>query len=268
MSHKVPHASSHQFGSTADPLYQTVGTGLTAAGSSQSDALALTANVNEVTTTASGTGVKLPTAVAGLEVTVINQGANLLLVYPASGAAIGSLPANIPQWIRAGSRLSFVATASGQWYVPGLSDYRVLAMSAVGVNTTNTTGAETLVTVNTPPYFMGANGTVEITTFWSMTNNANSKTLTTKLGAGAYDGAAVASVASYQKQIMIRNVNSVSSNKAFPATSTSFGTSSGTPITGAVDTGAASTITLISQKATGTDTLTLESYRIVVMYQP
>ena len=65
-----------------------VGNTLTAAGSSASDALALSAVHNRVSTTAASTGVKLPTAEAGAIVTVANDGANSLTVYPQTGATI------------------------------------------------------------------------------------------------------------------------------------------------------------------------------------
>lgn len=64
--------------------------GLTAAGSAAGDALALTEGyeIYATSTTASGTGVKLPTGVAGMKVEVFNGGANTLLVYPATGGTI------------------------------------------------------------------------------------------------------------------------------------------------------------------------------------
>ena len=57
---------------------------LTATGSAITDALALTAFVNVVGTTASGTGVKLPDAPIGSIVFVQNNGANALNLYPVS----------------------------------------------------------------------------------------------------------------------------------------------------------------------------------------
>ncbi len=65
---------------------KTVATSLSAAGTTQANATALAARINEVTTVTSGAGVRLPTAQAGMEVTVVNRGANPLIVY---GAASG-----------------------------------------------------------------------------------------------------------------------------------------------------------------------------------
>ena len=65
-----------------------VGNTLTAAGSSASDALALSTVFSRVSTTAASTGVKLPTAEAGAFLVVANDGANSLTVYPQTGATI------------------------------------------------------------------------------------------------------------------------------------------------------------------------------------
>lgn len=65
-----------------------VATGLTATGTTVSDALQLSAVVNVVATTASSTGVKLPPAEAGAMVTVFNNGANTLTVYALTGSTV------------------------------------------------------------------------------------------------------------------------------------------------------------------------------------
>lgn len=71
----------------------SAGASLTATGTGQSDALTLTAIINQVTTTASGTGVKVSLG-AGAWQMVYNGGANPLNVYPPSGATINQLAAN------------------------------------------------------------------------------------------------------------------------------------------------------------------------------
>jgi hypothetical protein len=65
-----------------------VGNTLTAAGSSASTALALSAVYNRVSTTAASTGVKLPTAEVGALCFVANDGASTLTVYPQTGSTI------------------------------------------------------------------------------------------------------------------------------------------------------------------------------------
>ena len=77
-----------QSGGATTAICCDVGNTLTAAGSSASDALALSAVHNRVSTTAASTGVKLPPAEAGAIVTVANDGANSLTVYPQTGSTI------------------------------------------------------------------------------------------------------------------------------------------------------------------------------------
>src|SRR5260370_13342007 len=64
-------------------LRESVSDTLTAVGTTQATALALTSEINRLTTVAAGTGVSLPAAVPGLTVYVINHGANPLQVYGA-----------------------------------------------------------------------------------------------------------------------------------------------------------------------------------------
>jgi hypothetical protein len=61
---------------------------LTATGSTITDALQLSAVINNVTTTASSTGVKLPPAETGAQVVVFNNGANSLTVYALTGSTV------------------------------------------------------------------------------------------------------------------------------------------------------------------------------------
>jgi hypothetical protein len=98
---------------------RSVGTGITAAGSSQGTGTALTKEMNIVSTVSSGAnGVVLPTAVAGMMVTITNTTANSLLVYPASGGAINSLAAN-GAFTQNTTTIQFIAPTTTQWYTVG-----------------------------------------------------------------------------------------------------------------------------------------------------
>ena len=90
---------------------------LTATGTSNADALRLTAAINEVTTTALGTGVLLPPLEVGASVFVHNAGANALLVYPGTtGAQINALTATTGGFsIAAGGKALFVAVSGTRW---------------------------------------------------------------------------------------------------------------------------------------------------------
>jgi len=96
-----------------------VNTSISAAGSSQGDATILTKAFNVVSTVASGTGVVLPTAVAGMRVTIVNTSANTVIVYPASGGAINSLATNAGFSLPTVGRLDYIATSTTQWYAMG-----------------------------------------------------------------------------------------------------------------------------------------------------
>ena len=96
-----------------------VATGISAAGSSQGDATALTKAFNVVSTVSGGQGVVLPTAIAGMRVTVINTSSATLLVYPASGAAINALATNAGYSLPTIGRLDYIAISATQWYAMG-----------------------------------------------------------------------------------------------------------------------------------------------------
>ena len=68
-----------------------VGTGLSAAGTTQGTATALTNALNGITTAAAGSGVVLYAGSAGDCQIVYNGGANAVRVYPPSGARINGL---------------------------------------------------------------------------------------------------------------------------------------------------------------------------------
>ncbi len=93
-----------------------VNTGITAAGTDQATATALTTSINDMGTVGSGTGVVLPTAIAGMEVSVYNHGGNALLIYPALGAQIDALGTNSPFTLSVGIINRLIAFSSTQWY--------------------------------------------------------------------------------------------------------------------------------------------------------
>lgn len=88
-------------------------TGLTATGSSATNALQLSAVWNTVATTGSGTGVKLPPTEAGAMVCVYNAGANTLAVYPATGSTINAGASSLS--VTATTRVLFIATSATTW---------------------------------------------------------------------------------------------------------------------------------------------------------
>lgn len=100
----------------ATAIVGNVDNGLTAAGSANTDALQLNSTNNRVTTTAASTGVRLPPLEVGAMVTVMNSGANALLVYPGTGNQINALTATTGGFsVAAGGRALFIAYAPTVW---------------------------------------------------------------------------------------------------------------------------------------------------------
>jgi len=88
-----------------------------AAGSDQAGATAMTAENNFVTAADDAKGVKLPTAVAGMQILVKNTVANKILkVYPASGGTINALSPDAAISMAAGTSAIFAASSATQWY--------------------------------------------------------------------------------------------------------------------------------------------------------
>jgi collagen type VII alpha len=97
-------------------LMKSVQTAISAAGTVQSNATALSNSINIVSTVSVGQGVRLPTSITGMEVKIINLSANSLAVYPATNGIINALAANAAFTLGANSRLEFIATSTTQWY--------------------------------------------------------------------------------------------------------------------------------------------------------
>jgi hypothetical protein len=101
---------------TGRVAFKSIATAISAAGSNQDTATALSATFNEVTTVASGQGVILPSPEAGEILLVANQGANALNIYPASGHSINNLSANTALSLAADTRRLFFAATASKWY--------------------------------------------------------------------------------------------------------------------------------------------------------
>lgn len=94
---------------------RSTATGISAAGTNQGSATALAAEINVVSTVASGTGVILPSSI-GTTFIVMNTGANALNVYPASGAAIDSLATNAAFSLSVGAKIMLIQSSTTQYH--------------------------------------------------------------------------------------------------------------------------------------------------------
>ena len=100
-----------------EPLL-SVTTGISAAGTVQGDATALTDKINEVTTIAAAAGVRLPSPVAGKIVYVEKHDgtSNQLKIYPASGHTIAQFAVNTSFNISTDGRTAiFIGMSTTHW---------------------------------------------------------------------------------------------------------------------------------------------------------
>lgn len=97
-------------------MIRSIATGISAAGSTQGTATALSKEINVVSTVTAGQGVILPTAVAGMVIFVINTSALSVNVYPATGGTIDGLTINSAYAHGNGLAITYVAVSSTQWY--------------------------------------------------------------------------------------------------------------------------------------------------------
>jgi len=99
-------------------VIDSISAAVSAAGTTQGTATGLVSNINNVTVVATGaTGVRLPTAVAGMRILIRNSDSlDMLSIYPATGGTINALSANAAFTIIAGATIELVATTTTQWY--------------------------------------------------------------------------------------------------------------------------------------------------------
>lgn len=142
--------------------------------------------------------------------------------------------------------------------------WRVLAASAAAVSHTGNTNETTLATVPIPAGVMGSKGILRVTTLWSHTNSVNNKTLRIRPGSGnRLLVANVTTSASTRDQRMFSNRDStasqISGGNGGLATG-NWGATADAVVTNTIDTTAAFDFTITGQLASGSETVTLESY--------
>lgn len=104
--------------STTSYFLNSVNNSVAAAGIIQSTATLLAKQINVISsaTPSVSDGVRLPGASAGMSITIINNTAYTVKIYPATGATIESLATNASYSLGSGGRLQFIATTPIQWY--------------------------------------------------------------------------------------------------------------------------------------------------------
>lgn len=153
---------------------------------------------------------------------------------------------------------------NGSMWVP-VTGSVVLAQSAVAVSCPVDATEDILATINVPAGLLGPNGAVRVSAQWTLTNNANSKTLRVRfggIGGTGYLNAVQASVAGGVSTVLIGNRGAANSQAGNAVITNTAAVATAQAGTGAVDTAAATTLVITGQKATAGDTLTLESYLV------
>ena len=89
---------------------------VSAAGTTQADATALTVDYNVVTTVGASAGVKLPTGTAGRRIVIVNKGANTLKIYPVTSSYIDGGSINAAISVGVNGSIELMASSSTQWY--------------------------------------------------------------------------------------------------------------------------------------------------------
>lgn len=169
-----------------------------------------------------------------------------------------------------GARGSLWRSDGSEWGLVGGSV--VLAQSAVAAaaltgTTTETAAANYTLAGN----LMGLNGKLRVFTKWTLTNNANVKTLRFRFGGSGISGTALSDPQSTSQTSLhvtaeIENRNSLSSQIGGNGSVNLTG-STNTWRTATVNTASDQLIAITAQLAVGTDSVTLESYQIV-LYRP
>jgi hypothetical protein len=141
----------------------------------------------------------------------------------------------------------------------------VLACSAVPVSLTGTLVETVLQSITVPGGLLGRNGALRLSSFWTATNNANTKTVKASFGGQQFYAAATGTWASFGMLANLANRNSENSQVSTPINVTSVLGGLGQPLrTFAVDTAQPQNLEIRGILANVGDTLTLEHYVLEV----
>lgn len=148
----------YKLGASTAPTVLTNGSAVVAAGSSQSDAAAISNKVTFVTGSDAVKGVKLPSAVAGDFYIVYNKGAKALKLYPYTSDQINNQSANagitVPGW----SVVTAYANDTTVWSVSLGSEYSGAARAVVAITGAGTLTSDAQAITEQPGVLLNASG--------------------------------------------------------------------------------------------------------------
>jgi hypothetical protein len=154
-----------------------------------------------------------------------------------------------------------VAAGAAVWrFVP-----RVLAQSSTAVTAPADTAVNVLASYTLLANTMGASGALDIETNWTTNNDASVKTPSIAFGAMVVSLQAMANqVTQYDRCFIVNKTAATQFSRVNNGGGGGWGVSTGAFVTGTVDTTANVTIGIRAEKADGTDTMTLNGYRITL----
>lgn len=158
--------------------------------------------------------------------------------------------------------------AAGNLLANGRYLPRILGASGVAVSGPADTSENILATITVPAGAMGLNGRLRWEAHWTFTNSANSKTCRVRfggIGGSAYTSVAFTTTANFRDFKGLANRGASNSQISVAdvfGPGSSFGGGTGTVVTSAIDTSAATTLVITGQKASAGETITLESYLV------
>ena len=142
---------------------------------------------------------------------------------------------------------------------------RVVHQSAAQQSFTGTTAETVLATILVPGGLMGPNGSLRITTSWTLTSSANGKTMRVRFGGSTIQANTATTASYYRMQCEIHNVNSEAIQSSTAISASGFGAGGASPTATTQDTTDDVEITLVGTLSNAGETLTLESYLVEVM---
>lgn len=154
-----------------------------------------------------------------------------------------------------------------------LSSGHVIAQTGAASTTlTGSTSETVLATISFAANSLGANGSIEVTAYFSNNNSGNSKTARVRIGAaGAGTGGTLTQAVAVTTTLSLKTVNEIFNRNATNSqvagmNNGSIGAAAAAVNTAAIDTTAAFEVVITGQLANSGDNMALEAYRVKLNY--
>lgn len=194
---------------------------------------------------------------------------NLGIARPATGIQFPPIAKSATAGLNG---VAFIDSADNHYKWRDINGYvksipTVFAVSAVAVPLTGSTSETTLATIQLPP--LSANSVIVIKRAHSATNNANAKNIIARINGTSIGSYNIASAATSVIEVRVANRGATNSQLITPATlSSSYGTSTSSFVTTAIDLSVSQTLTLTAQLSNSADIVTLEYYSVEIINAP